>query len=104
MNYQGSYVSPAEIEAILIQHPGVADAAVLGVPDERERTEVPQALVALGPNIEGNKSLAQDIAMFVDDKVADHKRLRGGVRFVQAIPRLVTGKMCRDKLPGLLVN
>lgn len=86
----------------MIQYPGVADAAILGTQNESEETEVPQALVALGPNIEANEALAQEIGLFVDERVDDHMRLRGGVRFVQAIPRLVTGKMCRDKLQSLL--
>ena len=102
IRYYGEYISPYELEAMLLQYPGVADAAVLGVQSETGRPQMPLALVALGPSVEPSEALAQKIAGAVDERVADHKKLRGGVRFVQEIPRLVTGKMCRDKLQVLL--
>lgn len=102
IRYYGEYISPSELEALVLQYPGVADAAVLGVQSETDRPQVPLALVALGPSVEPSEALAQNIARSVDERVSDHKKLRGGVKFVQAIPRLVTGKMCRDKLQALL--
>lgn len=66
-----------------------------------EDTEVPRALIVLGPGVEGSERLAQEITNYVDERVSDHKRLRGGVAFVDGIPRLITGKICRDKLQQL---
>lgn len=100
--HHGQPVPPAELESILIQYPGVADAAVLGVANEAGDTHVPRALVTLRPGIEGNNELAQKIVAHVDERVSDSRRLRGGVAFVTEIPRLAIGKICRDKLPQLL--
>jgi acyl-coenzyme A synthetase/AMP-(fatty) acid ligase len=99
--YQGKMVAPAELESILVQFPGIVDAAVLGVSDGGDGL-VPRALVVLGPGVEGTEGFAQKVQEFVSGRVEDHKKLRGGVGFVQEIPRLVVGKMCRDKLPQLV--
>lgn len=99
IKYRDQHVPPAELESILIQYPGVADAAVVGV--VAEDTDVPRALVALRPGVEGGSDLAQKISAYVDEKVHDYKRLRGGVAFVPEIPRLIVGKISRDKLPQL---
>lgn len=52
--------------------------------------------------MEGDDVLAQEIVGFVEERVPEYKRLRGGVAFVQAIPRLVSGKICRKKLRELM--
>jgi acyl-coenzyme A synthetase/AMP-(fatty) acid ligase len=96
IRYRGHHISPAELEFLLVQHPGVADAAVMGT--SWEDTEVPRAAVVLRPGTEGGDALARDIVSFVEERVPEYKRLRGGVAFVQAIPRLVSGKICRKKL------
>lgn len=84
----------------MVQHPAVADAAVMGT--SWEDTEVPRAAVVLRPGMEGDDVLAQEIVGFVEERVPEYKRLRGGVAFVQAIPRLVSGKICRKKLRELM--
>lgn len=90
---------PAELEALLCEHPAVADAAVVGIPGEE--TELPRALVVLKPHVRPGDVAARDIADFVAPRVSDHKRLRGGVRFVDAVPRNPSGKIWRAKLPAL---
>jgi 4-coumarate--CoA ligase len=79
---KGSQVAPAELEAILLEHPDVADAAVVGVSISGE--ELPRAYVVL---IQGGKATEDDIARFMDGKVSRNKRLTGGVKFVEIIPK-----------------
>jgi acyl-CoA synthetase (AMP-forming)/AMP-acid ligase II len=81
-------VAPAELETLLLTHPGVADAAVVGRPDERHG-EVPVAAVVPRGEVDGGELIA-----WVAERVAPHKKLRG-VRFVEAIPRTPSGKLLR---------
>jgi acyl-coenzyme A synthetase/AMP-(fatty) acid ligase len=86
-------VAPAELEGILRGHPGVADAAVVGVPNQRSG-EVPKAfIVAKEP-----KLTEEDVKKFVAEKVSEHKHLVGGVEFVTTIPKNPAGKILRRKL------
>jgi len=91
-------VPPAELEALLLTHPAVADAGVIGVPDE-QAGEVPIGFVVLKP---GAQATADDIAAFVADQVAHYKQLRR-VTFVDAIPKSASGKILhrvlRDEAP-----
>lgn len=91
---KGFQVPPAELEALLRTHPLVADAAVIGVP-HAVSGEVPLAFVVL----KGGADVTEpQIKEFVADKVAAFKRLEGGVRFVDAIPKNATGKIMRRQL------
>lgn len=97
IKYKGFQVAPAELESILVQHPAITDAAVIGVIDEQGE-EVPKGFVVLK---EGHTLTAQEVAQFVESKVSPHKKLRGGVEFVQQIPRASSGKILRRLLkPG----
>ncbi len=87
----GFQVAPAELEALLVGHPGIADACVIGVPDEA-KGEVPKAFVVLR---EGTTT--DDVAAFVEGRVAPHKRLRA-VEAVDVIPRSASGKILRRVL------
>ncbi|KAK2604622.1 hypothetical protein N8I77_007535 [Diaporthe amygdali] len=92
IKYKGMQVAPAELEATLLSHPKIVDAAVIGV--EKDGTEVPRAYV-----VPGSKDLTSDqIAAWVDEKVANHKKLRGGVVLVDAIPKSPAGKILRKIL------
>ena len=87
----GYQVAPAELEAVLAAHPAVADAAVIGRPDER-RGEVPVAVVvAAGATTEA------ELIAWVGERVAAYKRLHA-VRFADAIPRTPSGKVLRRVL------
>ena len=84
-------VAPAELEAVLVSHPAVADAAVVPRPDEGAG-EVPVAFVALK-----GKATADEIDAFVSERVASYKRLHG-VEFIEKIPRSPAGKILRRML------
>jgi acyl-CoA synthetase (AMP-forming)/AMP-acid ligase II len=84
-------VAPAELEALLLTHPLVADAAVVGRPDE-SRGEVPVAVVVPRAQIDGD-----ELVGWVRERVAPYKRL-DAVRFVQALPRTPSGKLLRRRL------
>ncbi|KAL7796722.1 acetyl-CoA synthetase-like protein [Trichoderma ceciliae] len=98
IKYKGLQVAPAELEGVLAAHSSVADAAVIG--KQREDTEVPMAYVALVPGAKGKISEAE-LVDYVKSKVSDHKRLRGGIIFIDAIPRSPTGKILRKDLRAI---
>jgi 4-coumarate--CoA ligase len=93
IKYKGIQVAPAELEALLISHPDIADAAVIGV--EAEGTEVPRAYVVA----DRSKISAEKIAAFVKEHVASYKQLRGGVIFMDAIPKSASGKVRQRESP-----
>ena len=95
IKYKGFQVPPAELEALLLTHPGIADAAVIGVPDE-EAGEVPKAFVVMKPGAEATED---DIKAFVADAVAGYKQLRI-VEFIDSIPKSASGKILRRELRG----
>ncbi|XP_076822751.1 putative 4-coumarate--CoA ligase 3 [Clavelina lepadiformis] len=93
IKYKGFQVPPAEIEHVLMDHPEIADAAVIGIPDE-EAGEVPMAFV-----VKRIESLsASQVQSFVKDKLSSFKHLRGGVEFVSSIPKSASGKILRRLL------
>ncbi|MEU5110057.1 4-coumarate--CoA ligase family protein [Streptomyces longwoodensis] len=94
IKYKGFQVAPAELEALLLTHPGIADAAVIGAHDD-DRNEVPHAFVV-------RRSTAADLSegevmMYVAERVAPYKRVRR-VTFIDAVPRAVSGKILRRQL------
>jgi acyl-CoA synthetase (AMP-forming)/AMP-acid ligase II len=94
IKYKGFQVPPAELEALLIKHEKIQDAAVIGVPDE-EAGELPRAYVVLQADQEMSES---DVQKYVEEHVAPHKRLRGGVEVVTEIPKSASGKILRRVL------
>ena len=98
IKYKGFQVPPAELEGLLHAHPKVEDIAVLGIHSEEQATEVPRAFVVPAKGVEGSKETADEIMKWLADRVASHKRLRGGVKFVDAIPKSPSGKILRRVL------
>lgn len=86
-------VAPAELEDILRSHPGIADAAVIGIPNDRSG-EVPKAFVVPREP----KLTEDDVKKFVAGKVSEHKHLTGGVQFITAVPKTASGKILRRNL------
>lgn len=93
IKYKGMQVAPAELEALVLTHPAVADAAVIPIPDE-EAGEIPKAFVVLKP---GQQVAAEDIMNFVSGKVAPYKRIRR-LEFTSEIPKSAAGKILRRVL------
>lgn len=88
-------VAPAELEALLLGSDDIADAGVVGITVHRE--EAPRAYVVLQDHAKG-KVTEQDVQEFAKARVSKHKRLTGGVIFVNEIPRLASGKIIRKQL------
>ena len=94
IKYKGFQVAPAELEALLLTHPGVADAAVVGDHDE-DGNEIPHAHVVRQPSA---PALAEgEIMMYVAERVAPYKRVRR-VTFIDGVPRAASGKILRREL------
>jgi len=91
IKYKGLQVAPAELEGLLLSHPAVADAAVIGSPDE-EAGEVPKAFVVLK-----GQATPEEIMAFVAERVAPHKKVRR-VEVVGEIPKALSGKILRRVL------
>eukprot|EP01103_Thecamoeba_quadrilineata_P001616 TRINITY_DN11462_c0_g1_i1.p1 TRINITY_DN11462_c0_g1~~TRINITY_DN11462_c0_g1_i1.p1 ORF type:complete len:550 (+),score=118.32 TRINITY_DN11462_c0_g1_i1:18-1667(+) len=91
---KGFQVAPAELEGVLLSHDEIADAAVIGIEDE-VWGEVPRAYVVLK---NGAKITSEEIKDFVASQVAPYKLLRGGVIFVEAVPKSASGKILRRLL------
>uniref|UniRef100_A0A915DNB9 Uncharacterized protein n=1 Tax=Ditylenchus dipsaci TaxID=166011 RepID=A0A915DNB9_9BILA len=87
---KGFQVAPAELEDVLLSHPNIKDCAVIGVPD-RFSGELPKAYV-----VKANENLnEQEVLDFIKDKLAYYKHLKGGVEFIEEIPKSPAGKILR---------
>jgi acyl-CoA synthetase (AMP-forming)/AMP-acid ligase II len=91
IKYKGYQVAPAELEAVLLSHPAVADAAVIPSPDEAAG-EVPKAFV-----VAKAETSADELMAFVAERVAPYKKVRR-LEFIDAIPKSSTGKILRRVL------
>lgn len=102
IKYKGLQVAPAELEAVLLQNPGVVDAAVIGVGVDGGTNEVPRAYVVAaaggGGGGGGERVAAGEIVKWVKERVAGHKQIRGGVVFLDEIPKSPSGKILRKEL------
>jgi len=95
IKYKGLQVAPAELEALLLSHPLVLDAAVIGVPaPDGSGNELPRAYVV------ADRSKIDEAAIkdFVKSNAAQYKQLRGGVVYLDAIPKTASGKILRKDL------
>lgn len=93
IKYHGYQIAPAELEALLLSHPQIQDAAVIGVLDDDEQ-EIPKAFVVVGPDSELTED---DVKAFVAAEVAPHKKVRR-VEFIDVIPKSTSGKILRKDL------
>jgi acetyl-CoA synthetase len=91
-------ISPFELESVLIEHPAVAEAAIVPAPDE-VRLAVPKAYVALAAGHEASPELALEILMFARDSLAPYLRIRR-LEFA-VLPKTISGKIRRVELRGL---
>jgi long-chain acyl-CoA synthetase len=92
----GVNIYPAEIEAVLVNHPSVLDAAVFGIPHDEFGEEV-KAVVELAPGREPSGDLARDITAFARERLAAYKVPRS-IDFTDEFPRTETGKLVKREL------
>lgn len=99
---RGFQVAPPEIEAVLLSHPLIMDAAVIGVTfpgeSDKEIVEHPRAFVVRQPVPESKNLTEKSVQEFAGEKLAKYKYLSGGVIFVDAIPKNASGKILKRVL------
>src|SRR6266850_6864966 len=100
IKYKGFPVAPAEVEAVLLEHPAVRDCGVVAKPDA-EAGEIPCAFVVVRDSFMASDALRRQLCDFVADRLAHHKQPRE-VRFVESLPRTPSGKILRRELRGKL--
>ncbi|KSU56406.1 AMP-binding protein [Microbacterium enclense] len=93
IKYHGYQIAPAELEALLLSHPKIQDAAVIGVRGD-DGEEIPKAFVVAAPDAGLS---AEDVMAFVAGQVAPHKKVRR-VEFIDAVPKSASGKILRKDL------
>jgi len=96
IKYKGMQVAPAELEALLLTHPAILDAAVVRRADD-EAGEIPKAFVVLKPDEASKATKADAIMAWVAERVAPHKRIRQ-MEFIDQIPKSASGKILRRLL------
>jgi acyl-coenzyme A synthetase/AMP-(fatty) acid ligase len=92
----GWTISPREIEEVMIEHPAISEAAVIGIADH-VKGNIPVGVVVLNPHYKPNEGLGEEVKSFVKTKLAPFKYPRK-IRFVQAIPKTATGKVDRKRI------
>ena len=88
-------VAPAELESIFLSHDDVSEAAVVGIPD-LDHGEIPKAFIV--PKDKDNLPSADELIKLVDEQVVDYKKIRGGIQFIESIPKISVGKPDRVTL------
>jgi long-chain acyl-CoA synthetase len=96
IKYKGFPVAPAEVEALLLEHPAVRDCGVVGRPDHAAG-EIPVAFIVLRDGFPTSRKLEEELCAFVADRLAHHKQPRE-IRFMDSVPRTPSGKILRKEL------
>jgi long-chain acyl-CoA synthetase len=96
IKYKGFAVAPAEVEAVLLEHPAVKECGVVGRADAAAG-EIPVAFVALREGFADGKKLEEELCAFVADRLTRYKQPRE-VHFVSAVPKTPSGKILRREL------
>ncbi|CAE7143255.1 unnamed protein product [Rhizoctonia solani] len=99
-----SDVPPADLENILLSHPDIIDAGVIGIESVEQATELPRAYIVHRAGYNSFLSAAErrafetGVQTWIESRVAKHKYLRGGVKLIEAIPKSPSGKILRRQL------
>jgi acyl-coenzyme A synthetase/AMP-(fatty) acid ligase len=96
IKYKGFAVAPAEVEAVLLEHPAVKECGVVGRSCE-DAGEVPVAFVALREGFVESGKLQEELRSFVADRLTHYKQPRE-VHFLDAVPKTASGKILRREL------
>ena len=104
IKYKGLQVIPSELEGKLLEHPDVEDACVVGRWVEEQATELPVGFIAVTSKAKAKeeKVIVDEVNQWLNGKVANHKKLRGGLYIVEAVPKSPTGKILRRQLKDVL--
>ncbi|KAK4940378.1 hypothetical protein LTR10_019484 [Elasticomyces elasticus] len=104
IKYKGLQVIPSELEGKLLENPDVEDACVVGRWVEEQATELPVGFVVVTAKAraKGDKAVAEEVNNWLNGRVANHKKLRGGLYVVDAIPKSPSGKILRRQLKDTL--
>lgn len=94
---RGYQVAPAELEELILRNEHVQDVAVIQIPDEVSG-EIPRAYVVLKPTADPEVATEESLKEWVKERVSPYKRIEGGVRFVEQIPKSASGKILRRLL------
>jgi acyl-CoA synthetase (AMP-forming)/AMP-acid ligase II len=100
IKYKGFPVAPAEVEAVLLEHPAVRECGVVGRPDA-EAGEIPVAFVALREGFASDKKMEEELSTFVADRLTRYKQPRE-VRFIEVVPKTASGKILRRELRQMI--
>jgi acyl-CoA synthetase (AMP-forming)/AMP-acid ligase II len=95
---RGFQVAPPELEAVLLSHPQIVDAAVIGITFPSADTELPRAYVVRRPGDSGSRLTETEVQQYVLNRLSKYKALTGGVKFVGAIARNPSGKILKRVL------
>ncbi|XP_049536845.1 uncharacterized protein LOC125951821 [Anopheles darlingi] len=99
--YRNFTISPSELESIISRLDGVREVCVVAVPEDAEKTsEMPAAVIVRQA---GSTLDAAQVINFVEEQVSDFKRLRGGVHFVEELPKTQSGKNLRRKAQEMVL-
>jgi long-chain acyl-CoA synthetase len=99
IKYKGFPVAPAEVEAVLLEHPAVRDCGVVGCPDPTAG-EIPVAFVVLRDSFVASENMKEELCGFVADRLTHYKQPQS-IRFVGSIPKTASGKILRRELKQL---
>ncbi|KIX03294.1 uncharacterized protein Z518_06846 [Rhinocladiella mackenziei CBS 650.93] len=104
IKYKGWQIIPSELEGKLLEHPDVEDACVVGHWVEEQATELPVGFVVITQKAKttSEKAIVDGIHQWLNSQIANHKRLRGGLFVVEAIPKSASGKIMRRQLKDIL--
>lgn len=100
IKYKGFPVAPAEVEAVLLEHPAVRECGVVGRADQAAG-EIPVAFIALREGFISSNKMEQDLCGFVAERLTHYKQPRE-VHFVEAVPKTASGKILRRELRQLI--
>ncbi|KAJ7192011.1 AMP binding protein [Mycena pura] len=103
IKYKGFQVPPAELEAVLLTHPDIADVGVIGINSVEQATELPRAYVVHAnpekvKTAQAKAAFGQSVAKWIESRVARHKYLRAGVAVIDVVPKSAAGKILRKEL------
>ncbi len=100
IKYKGFPVAPAEVEAVLLEHPAVREGGVVGRPDAAAG-EIPVAFIALRDGFTTCKQMEEELCAFVAERLTRYKQPRE-VHFVEVVPKTASGKILRRELRQLI--